>query len=227
MRRRMVGSEDAKIRYLKSVGCVLWFPFNDRYRYNSAIGKTSIRVVRYIGDGSMTYKADLDMVEFYLGDNNAIICSFPTNWAQDKFPNDEWTLFSQSIRYPNESNRGSCNIFRFPTEGDNYNFFQQCVNRNVSSNQQTWTNDELQSTFVLIDKPNTNRQLYHASESETLSMIREDTTVNIYGTPYAQDTISTISYGSATRYKKFVLRNMMIFNRRLTEQEMQKVLDIL
>lgn len=213
----MMGRE-MPIQYLKRIGCKLWLPLNSEHGLEAAIGNT--RIVNVVS-GAVTISATLDMGEFRLGNVNVPVATLTTDWTSADFPNDEWTLFSQGKQYSSSSYRGAGNVFKF-ISGSGVDFVNGCFNSTGTLYSQDW-NNELQTCFTLVDSAALNR--IHFSENGTKTIIPEAASTS-FAKPNKEATISIASYATWTNNKRIYLKNVMIFNRHLTENEMQKVLEI-
>lgn len=213
----IAGPDKKIISYLKSIGCKLWLPLNSEYGLEAAIGNT--RIVNVVSN-AVTINATVDMGDFRLGGVDVPVATLTTDWTSADFPNDEWTLFSQGRRFGNSNSRGAANVFKFiPTN----NFVNGCFDTTGTLNSQKW-DDEIQSCFCLVDSAVLNR--IHFSESGTKTNIPEGVSSS-FAKPNKEPTISIASYATWTNNKRIYLKNVMIFNRHLTEDEMQKVLGII
>lgn len=217
MRRRMMMGKETPIQYLKRIGCKLWLPLNSEYGLEAAIGNT--RIVNVVNN-AVTINTSVDMGEFRLGAVNIPVATLTTDWTSADFPNDEWTLFSQGKQYSAANLRGASDVFKFIPGID---FVNGCFNSTGTINSQNW-NSELQTSFTLTDSSALNR--IHFSENGTKTIIPEAVSSS-FAKPNKEPTISVASYATWTNNKRIYLKNVMIFNRRLTENEMQKVLEIL
>lgn len=206
------------IQYLKRIGCKLWLPLNSEYGLEAAIGNT--RIVNVVS-GAVTINTSVDMGEFRLGNTDVPVATLTTDWTSADFPNNEWTLFSQEKQYSVTNMRGSANVFKF-ISGSGYEFVNSGFDNTGTLNSQNW-NSELQTCFSLIDSAVLNR--IHFSESGTKTIIPESVS-DSYTIPNKEATISIASFATWTNNKRVLIKNVMIFNRRLTEGEMQKVLEI-
>lgn len=218
MRRRMMMGREMPIQYLKRIGCKLWLPLNSEYGLEAAIGNT--RIVNVVNN-AVTINTSVDMGEFRIGAVNIPVATLTTGWTSADFPNDEWTLFSQGKQYSNTNLRGAANVFKF-ISGSELELVNSCFNSTGTINSQNW-NNELQTCFALADSAVINR--IHFSESGTKTIIPESVTTSL-AKPNKESTISVASYATWTNNKRIYLKNVMIFNRHLTEGEMQKVLEI-
>lgn len=211
----MMGKE-TPIQYLKRIGCKLWLPLNSEYGLEAAIGNT--RIVNVVSN-AVTINTSVDMGEFRLGNVNVPVATLTTDWTSADFPNDEWTLFSQGKQYSTANLSGSGNVFKFIPGID---FVNACFDSTGTLYSQYW-NRELQTGFSLVDSAVLNR--IHFSESGTKTIIPEATSIS-FAKPNKEPTISVASYTEWAANKRIFLKNVMIFNRHLTENEMQKVLEI-
>lgn len=218
MRRRMMMGKETPIQYLKRIGCKLWLPLNSEHGLEAAIGNT--RIVNVVSN-AVTINTSVDMGEFRLGAVNIPVATLTTDWTSADFPNDEWTLFSQGKQYSAANLRGAGGVFKF-ISGSASEFVNYCFNSTGTINSQNW-NSELQTCFALFDSAVSNR--IHFSESGTKTIFPEGTSTN-FAKPNKEATISVASYITWTNNKRIYLKNVMIFNRHLTENEMQKVLEI-
>lgn len=217
MRRRMMMVRETPIQYLKRIGCKLWLPLNSEYGMEAAIGNT--RIVNVVSN-AVTINTSVDMGDFHLNSVNVPVATLTTDWTSADFPDDEWTLFSQGKQFNNSSARGAADVFKFIP---GINFVNGCFDSTGTINSQIW-NSELQSSFSLVDSAVLNR--IHFSESGTKSIIPEAGSTS-FVKPNKEPTISIASYATWTNNKRIYLKNVMIFNRHLTEDEMQKVLKII
>ena len=217
MRRRMMMGREMPIQYLKRIGCKLWLPLNSEYGLEAAIGNT--RIVNVVSN-AVTINTSVDMGEFRLGGVNVPVATLTTGWTSADFPNDEWTLFSQAKQYSVTNLRGAADVFKFIPGID---FVNGCFNSTGTINSQDW-DSELQSSFSLVDSAVLNR--IHFSESGTKTIIPEAVSTS-FAKPNKEATISVASYATWTNNKRIYLKNVMIFNRHLTENEMRKVLGII
>lgn len=228
MRRRMMMGREMPIQYLKRIGCKLWLPLNSEYGLEAAIGNT--RIVNVVS-GAVTISESLDMGEFRLGNADVPVATLTTDWTSADFPNDEWTLFSQGRRYGNSSYRGNASVFKFPTiETGKYRFVQLCFNETLSVLTTNWTNDKVQTAICLIkniEQSSMSRKLYWCEDGGMPELKLSDVLSyqNLYAVPYTNKTINIACHTNLG--KRVYLKNIMIFNRRLTEGEMQKVLEII
>lgn len=213
----MMMRKETPIQYLNRIGCKLWLPLNSEYGLETAIGNT--RIVNVVSN-AVTINTSVDMGEFRLGAVNIPVATLTTDWASADFPNDEWTLFSQGKQYSTANLRGAGQIFKFVSA--EYEFVNSCFNSTGTINSQNW-NNELQTCFVLVDSSVINRT--HFSESGTKTIFPESAS-RVFAKPNKEATISVASFATWTNNKIILLKNVMIFNRHLTENEMQKVLEI-
>ena len=218
MRRRMMMGKETPIQYLKRIGCKLWLPLNSEYGLEAAIGNT--RIVNVVSN-AITINTSVDMGLFALGNVNVPVATLTTNWTSADFPIDEWTLFSQGKQYSTANLRGAANVFRF-ISGSGYEFVNCGFDNTGTLNSKNW-NSELQTCFSLVDSAVLNR--IHFSESGTKTIIPESVS-DSYAKPNKEATISIASFATWTNNKRIYLKNVMVFNRHLTENEMQKVLEI-
>lgn len=218
MRRRMMMGKETPIQYLKRIGCKLWLPLNSEYGLEAAIGNT--RIVNVVSN-AVSISASLDMGVFAVGGVDVPVATLTTDWTSTDFPNDDWTLFSQGKQYGSSSYRGAGNVFRF-ISGE-YNFVNGCFNSTGTVNSQNW-NSEVQTCFSLVDSAVLHR--IHFSEGGTKTIIPEAVSGSS-PKPNKEATISVASYATWTNNKRIYLKNVMIFNRHLTEDEMRKVLEII
>lgn len=212
----MMGKEETAIQYLKRIGCKLWLPLNSEYGLEAAIGNT--RIVNVVNN-AVTINTSENMGEFRLDGVDVPVATLTTDWTSADFPNDEWTLFSQGKQYSNSSLRGAGNVFKFIPGID---FVNYCFNSTGTLSSQNW-NSELQTCFALVDSAVLNR--IHYSESGTKTIIPEVASTS-FAKPNKEPTISVASYAEWAAKTRIFLKNVMIFNRHLTEDEMQKVLEI-
>ena len=212
----MMMGKETPIQYLKRIGCKLWLPLNREYGLEAAIGNT--RIVNVVSN-AVTINTSVDMGEFMLGAVNVPVATLTTDWTSADFPNDEWTLFSQGKQYSVANLRGAGNVFKFIPGID---FVNSCFNSTGTLNSQNW-NSELQTCFALVDSAVLNR--IHISESGTKTLIPEAVSTSL-SKPNKEPTISIASFATWTNNTRIFLKNVMIFNRHLTEKEIQKVLEI-
>ena len=210
--------KETPIQYLKRIGCKLWLPLNSEHGLEAAIGNT--RIVNVVSN-AVTINTSVDMGEFRLGAVNIPVATLTTDWTSADFPNDEWTLFSQGKQYSVTNMRGAVNVFKF-ISGSASEFVNCGFDNTGTLNSQKW-NSELQTCFSLIDSAVLNR--IHFSESGTKTIISESVSKS-YAKPNKEATISIASYATWTNNKRVLIKNVMIFNRHLTEDEIQKVLEI-
>lgn len=228
MRRRMMMGRETPIQYLKRIGCKLWLPLNSEYGLKAAIGDT--RIVNVVSN-AVTINTSVDMGEFRLGNVDVPVATLTTDWTSADFPNDEWTMFSQGRRYANSNYRGNASIFKFPTiETGKYRFVQMCFNENLSVLTTNWTNNKTQTAISLVknvEQSSMSRKLYWCEDGGIPELKLSDVLPyqDLYAVPYTNKTINIACH--TTLGKRVYLKNVMIFNRHLTEDEMQKVLEIL
>lgn len=228
MRRRMMMGREMPIQYLKRIGCKLWLPLNSKYGLGAAIGNT--RIVNVVS-GAVTISSTLDMGEFRIGATDVPVATLTTDWTSADFPNDEWTMFSQGRRYGNSNYRGIASVFKFPTiETNRYRFVQLCFNEDLSTATVNWTNDKIQTAICLtknIEQSSMSRKLYWCEDGGMPELKLSDVLPyqNLYAVPYANKTINIACHNYPN--KRVYLKNVLIFNRHLTEDEMQKVLGII
>ena len=214
----MMMGRETPIQYLKRIGCKLWLPLTSEYGLEAAIGNT--RIVNVVTN-AVTINTSVDMGEFRLGGVNVPVATLTTDWTSADFPIDEWTLFSQGKQYSTSDLRGAANVFKFISGSENA-FVNSCFNSIGTLNSQNW-NSELQTCFALVDSAVLNR--IHISESGTKTIIPEAASTS-FSKPNKEPTISVASFATWTNNTRIFLKNVMIFNRHLTEGEMQKVLEI-
>ena len=228
MRRRMMMGREMPIQYLKRIGCKLWLPLNSEYGLEAAIGNT--RIVNVVS-GAVTINTSVDMGLFALGNVDVPVATLTTNWTAADFPDDEWTMFSQGRRYDNSSYRANAVAFKFPTiENNRYRFVQMCYDENVTVYTLNWTNDKIQTAISLVknvEQSSMSRKLYWCEDGGIPELKISDVLPfqNLYAVPYTNKTINISCYMNPN--KRVYLKNIMIFNRHLTEDEMQKVLEII
>lgn len=212
----MMMGRETPIQYLKRIGCKLWLPLNSEYGLEAAIGNT--RIVNVVSN-AVTINTSVDMGEFRLVAVDVPVATLTTGWTSADFPIDEWTLFSQGKQYSVANLRGAASVFKFIP---GFDFVNGCFNSTGTINSANW-NSELQTCFTLVDSAALNR--LHFSESGTKTIIPEAEST-FFAKPNKEPTISVASYATWTNNKRIYLKNVMIFNRHLTENEMQKVLKI-
>lgn len=222
MRRRMFWQQDF-IRYLKSIGCKLYFPFDNKYRLDAAIGDTS--VVTYYGGSYFTYDANVDMVQAIMRQLNYIVASIDTNFTADDFPTNEWTLFSQAMRNNRDGATSGTTIFAHVGNNTNLDVVTHCVDEAGTINTENWAENIKYSTFAVIDKDNDVVDRYVYAPDKTLTQSQVVSTV--FGKPNKQQRINIYANPSWNVNRRTFLGHMMIFNRKLTDKEMKKIIDYL
>lgn len=225
MRRRMMMGGETPIQYLKSIGCKLWLPLNSKHGLEAVIGNT--RIVNVVSN-AVTINTSVDMGEIRFGAVDVPVATLTTDWTSADFPNDEWTTFAQGKKYTSSS-YGTGNVMKFPTIGNNYRDVVYCVDVNNTSNSRYW-NDKKQNSFQMFKniEQSVNRKWYWSDGIIKPVLKLEDTlTENVPPFPYSERVINVAAYAQWTANLRIFLKNVMIFNRHLTEDEMQKILTIL
>lgn len=222
----MMMGRETPIQYLKRVGCKLWLPLNSEYGLEAAIGNT--RIVNVVSN-AVTINTSVDMGEIRFGAVDVPVATLTTDWTSADFPNDEWTTFAQGKKYTSSSYVGGTgNVMKFPTIGNNYRNVVGCVDVNNTSNSWYW-NDKKQNSFQMFKniEQSVNRKWYWSDGIIKPVLKKKDTvTANDNPFPYSEKVINVAPYAQWSVNKRVFISNIMIFNRNLTEDEMQKVLEI-
>lgn len=218
---------ETPIQYLKRIGCKLWLPLNSKHGLEAAIGNT--RIVNVVSN-AVTINTSVDMGEIRFGAVDVPVATLTTDWTSADFPNDEWTTFAQGKKYtsPTSYVGGTGNAMKFPTIGNNYRVVVGCVDVNSTSYSLNW-NDKKQNTFQIFKniEQSVNRKWYWSDGIIKPVVTLEDTvTVDVQPFPYSERVINVAPYAQWSVAKRVFISNIMIFNRHLTEDEMQKVLEI-
>ena len=124
---------------------------------------------------------------------------------------------------------GTGNVMKFPTIGNNYRDVVGCVNVNNTSNAYYW-DDKKQNSFQMFKNiEQTVYRKWYWSDGIIKPVLKlEDTvTANNRPFPYSEKVINVAPYIYWSANKRVFISNIMIFNRQLTEDEMQKILTIL
>lgn len=207
-RRRAMPS--TLVDMLKRMGCIMWFPLDEENGLNDVIGG---KVIRNIASPGVAWYASYNLYYYAHAAANTAVADIDVDWTADTFPNG-WTTFTQTRRYPNSSYRGTANGFcmSYASTGVLLHGFDETLTA-VTSN---WLDDNWHSAVVVAST--SGRRLF-VDKTFTLG------DSSVYTAPYPITKIYVAPYTSTYANKRCCLKNVMMFNRQLTDNEVRWLCD--
>lgn len=209
--RRSYGINEDYINYLKSLGCIYYLPLleNDLKDY---IGGNSVLLHGY---GSMVFDSNVGMYLITMpSTNQQTVFSLLTSATSSTFANNEYTTCIFVKRY---TNSGWSNNFFMGNIGK----YHACCcvglgSSNITGSMSQWRNPEHYTAFSCRVGE---RKFY-----ENGSLVEHDTASasTLASTWSSYNVLCSTNYNQAYNSKYYV-RDMMMFNRILTPEEIKKV----
>lgn len=196
------------IEQLQELGCVMWFPLKESGQLTDVIGNKTIvptgTSVRWDSTNKFYYVIQ--------GTSGTVQANIALDWTSADFPLSEWTAIGQSMRVSNSSRRGNACCFVI-----NGRYAILCFDKNGNYATSSWADSDWHTTVSACTS--TGRKVYVDGVK-----IIEDSTVMQNPWGYNKMEIKTIgSYNN----KYSVIRNEMLFNKALSEDEIVKVLTLI
>ena len=215
-RREMVGKSLTPLEKIIGLGGVMWFPMDGTNGLNDIIGE---KVINELVSGSLTYDSTYGMYASKLGTTSQGVAGIDVSFAAQDFVDGKWTTVVQMRKYQISSLTRLSHCIRTNHSGaeivSNLIFFG--LNENGSGDTSTWT-DTVHTTTVVCGTGL--RKIYH---NDTLII---DDSVN-YQHPWGCSKFYFIAYHSSQDGKYVYLKNLILFNRALTVEEVSEVYTIL
>lgn len=198
------------------LGGVMWFPMDETNGLNDIIGG---KVINELVSGSLTYNSTYGMYASKLGTTSQGVDGIDVSFAAQDFVDGKWTTVVQMRKYQISSLTRLSHSIRTNHSGteivSNLIFFG--LNENGSGDTTTW-DDRIHTTTAVCGTGL--RKIYHNT-----NLIINDS-VN-YQHPWGCSKFYFRAYQSSQNGKYVYLKNLILFNRALTESEVSEVYTIL
>lgn len=205
-RRMMIEVAKSDIEYLKRIGCKLWLPLNNEYGLKAAIGNTE--VVNVYSDG-VKIVSDLDMALLRYRNINQIVAKIPLNFTEDDFPNNHYTFAITSKKY----NNGAPPMIRMSTSD---RMFLVYGVGDATDAKRKITFVDIENNIVINDVMDINGKISTGQGQATA-----------FSHPTYNSEAYFAAYGSTPENKYIYIKNIMLFNRELTEKQKKMVFKIM
>ena len=208
--RREHKSEQSYIDWLKSFGCILYFPFSESGDLTDRISGNNLILTGY---GSLGWNNSINMMSFNLPQYGRQLATFDTGWSNSTFQNNSTTVLATGKRI---STSGYWNTI---TVGNNVPFvspFNCQSGQSITSNFAAH-NDNINKFGSAID--DTKRVTYYnGSLLANLSPYSPQQPWNWGGFQ-----LRIGAYDGNASNKQFYLKDYMIFNTELDLQTIRKI----
>ena len=198
------------IHRLIQLGCMMWFPLDQDNGLNDVVGG---HVITEVYSDAFTYNTSQQMNLVKTRAHKAVVANIAIDFSQGQFLNDGWTTIVQAKRFSTNPSTQTRSIIFYMDSGLiflSFNAMGSSVAYNWDANIQS-----------LVAACNTSgRKLYHNG-----TKIIDDS--NIYPVPWGNTNISVHDPDDSPTNKYIYMRNILLFNRMLTEAEIAEAMSIL
>jgi len=205
-------SKSAIKKNLADLGCIMWFPLDSDSGLKDIIGK---KVIGLIASYGVSWSPAYGMFQVSLGGKNIPVADINVKWTEYDFEDQKWTSVIQAKRHNNPNVRGSASVFK--TNHKNivsHNLIMPCVDGNLTTMTGNWSDDDIHTTTIVGSDGG--RKIYHNGE-----LVIDDKAT--YQFPWGCSKINIAAYDDWTAKKMVFVKNAMLFNRALTDEEVKMV----
>ena len=198
-----------KLQRLRELGCLMWFPLNETSGLNDVIGEKSITPL-YADAFTFTTSTDSHIVK--LQKDKTVIATISTGFEQSQFTDGGWTTIAQAKRYSTTDTSGNANIYHVADSA-----ICICFNLSRTGETKNWDNN-VQTTVLVCD--GNGRKIYTNG-----TKIVDDSYV--YDAPWSDAKINVNDSGNHSQPRYVYVANDLLFDHKLTEQEIAEAMEIL
>lgn len=206
----MMAQTVTPIQRLIQLGCMMWFPLDQDNGVNDVVGG---HVITEVYSDAFTYNSGQQMNLVKTRPHKEVVANIAIDFSQGQFLNDGWTTIVQMKRYStNIGTQTRAPIFNLPS-----GIIFLCLNASGTAAAYNW-NANMQTTVLVCNL--SGRKIYNNG-----TKIIDDSTV--YPEPWGNSNISVHEPDDSNNNKYIYVRNVLLFNRTLTEAEIAEAMSIL